>query len=291
MDVRQLARSDLSGVAEFCERARATDRTIEPFGERIAALAGSPRALLELWQVAVATDGSIQGVAFASARGPARDHPARKTDVYVTVAPRFRRRGFGTALCGPALRWAVRDRSALRARVPEGSVAGRGYLGALGFQEVSAQLLLTWSRQRSERPANASVRVKQLAAGEALTQLERLSRDAWAGERDDFAVAPDELRQLSREKGRLLLLADAGGGAAGYLSGVWLGNSLAIEEVAVLPDRRREGIGRALLTAALRDAARAVLSVGESNGAARALYRSFGFTQSVRRLVYELPHG
>ena len=77
----------------------------------------------------------------------------------------------------------------------------------------------------------------------------------------------------------------------GYLSGIWSATTLAIEEVAVVPERRREGVGRALLAAALRDARNAVLSVADSNDAARSLYRSFGFTQSARRLVYDLRHG
>ena len=54
---------------------------------------------------------------------------------------------------------------------------------------------------------------------------------------------------------------------------------------------RRMGIGRALLAAALEGTAHAVLSVAESNGAARALYRSLGFSVSARRLVHELRRG
>ena len=77
----------------------------------------------------------------------------------------------------------------------------------------------------------------------------------------------------------------------GYLSAVWLGRTLGIEEVAVLPEFRRTGIGRALVAAGLSGAAHAVLSVAESNRAARALYRSLGFTVSARRLVHELRHG
>ena len=77
----------------------------------------------------------------------------------------------------------------------------------------------------------------------------------------------------------------------GYLSGFWLGKTLGIDEVAVLPECRRKGIGWALLRTSLREARNAVLSVAESNAPARALYHSCGFTQSARRLVYELPHG
>jgi ribosomal protein S18 acetylase RimI-like enzyme len=86
----------------------------------------------------------------------------------------------------------------------------------------------------------------------------------------------------------MVLLADLAGRAAGYLSGVWSGRTLLIEELAVLPASRRQGIARALLSKALRDASSAVLSVAESNGAGRALYESVGFTRSARHIVYEL---
>jgi ribosomal protein S18 acetylase RimI-like enzyme len=69
---------------------------------------------------------------------------------------------------------------------------------------------------------------------------------------------------------------------------VWLGETLGIEEVAVLPDLRRAGLGRALVESALsRGATAAVLSVSESNRAARALYQELGFTQTARKLIWE----
>lgn len=71
-----------------------------------------------------------------------------------------------------------------------------------------------------------------------------------------------------------------------------------IEELYVVPGRRGEGIGRALLEAAI-GAARAAgathieLTTGESDSAARSLYESAGFTnleggpQGPRMLYYE----
>ena len=85
----------------------------------------------------------------------------------------------------------------------------------------------------------------------------------------------------------MLLIAESEGKPIGYLSGVQLGRTLGIEEVAVLPEFRRMGIGRALVGHALARAQGAVLSVSESNAAARALYRSLGFTQTARRMVME----
>ena len=113
------------------------------------------------------------------------------------------------------------------------------------------------------------------------------------GAPDTFATRSDELAQLLSELGRVVLLAHEGGRPVGYLSGVFLGKTLGIEEVAVLPALRRMGVGRALVTAALaREAPKAaILSVGEENKAARALYRALGFTQTARKVVFELFGG
>lgn len=66
-----------------------------------------------------------------------------------------------------------------------------------------------------------------------------------------------------------------------------------IANLAVHPDFWRQGIGRALLQTALSKAAelrltRVMLEVRESNLAARALYRSFGFVEDGLRPKYYL---
>lgn len=99
------------------------------------------------------------------------------------------------------------------------------------------------------------------------------------------------MAQLFGEEGRLIVLAEVERRAVAYLSALRLGPTLGIEEIAVLPEFRRMGIGRALLANALQGAGHAVLSVAESNRPARALYGSLGFTVSARRLVYELRNG
>ncbi len=70
------------------------------------------------------------------------------------------------------------------------------------------------------------------------------------------------------------------------------GDEAEILTLAVLPGRRRRGIGRALLAAALAEAgargAQALfLEVAEANRPARALYQAFGFVAvGVRRGYY-----
>ena len=69
-----------------------------------------------------------------------------------------------------------------------------------------------------------------------------------------------------------------------FLRSVWSeGLDLYLEELYVVPGRRGEGIGRALLEATMASgreagASRIDLNTGETDTAARALYESAGFT-------------
>ena len=291
--VRPLSDSDLAGAGELCDRMRARDAGIEPFAQRLPVLAESPRALLDLWRVAQDEAGALHGISFAALREARGNAVGERltADLYAAVATDLRRQGLGRALCAPSLTWAAAERATLRARVREDASAGQAFLRALGFEGVSAQLALGWSRRPVDPPAMPALRIVRLAAGERGADLERLSREAWVGAPDTFATRSDEVAQLFAEEGRLVLLAEAERRAVGYLSAIRLGRTLGIEEVAVMPEFRRMGIGRALLANALQGAQHAVLSVAESNRPARALYGSLGFTVSARRLVHELRHG
>lgn len=372
------AQQDLEAAADLGDRVRKEDPSVEPFAQRLALLATSPRARLELWQVAAGEDGRLHGLVFAAVReertperpsapspgavpagaqaskGPrpgytarpdlsallgelpgARPHakalhdrdaadpvapaplpaphpaphpahapgspgprvPARTTvELYATVSPALRRQGLGRALVEPALEWLAGSPTpaSLRTRVrdlPEAQ-AGQKFLKSLGFSQTSAQLQLAWSPARplDERPLPGLV-LAPLARSDprAAAAFAKLQNDAWAGAPDTFATRADELAQLLSELGRLVLVAHVEGKPVGYLSGVFLGRTLGLEEVAVLPELRRMGLGRALVVQALvRESPRsAVLSVSEDNRAARALYKSLGFTQTARRLVLE----
>ena len=91
------------------------------------------------------------------------------------------------------------------------------------------------------------------------------------------------------------LARDDDGRAVGFCS-VWrVADELHINNLAVLPEVRRRGIGSALLEHVLRHGAdsgaqRATLEVRQSNDAARILYERFGFTVAgVRRGYYSKP--
>jgi ribosomal protein S18 acetylase RimI-like enzyme len=280
--VRPFRLGDLDGAARFCEAARALDPVIEPFAQRLLLIANGSRARLSTWRVAEGEDRALYGISFVAERDPVT------LDLQAAVHPRLRRRGLGRALCQGALALELR----LRARVREDALPGRAFLRALGFAEGPAQLSLRWQPRPLPRPSGIEVRAALAADAK---EIERLSREAWAGAPDALQSRPDELAQLFGDD-RALWLALAAGRPAGYLAAVRLGQpraargtTLGIEEIAVLPEQRRRGIGKALLSRALAGAGGAVLSVAESNEPARALYQSFGFSLAARRLIYERP--
>jgi ribosomal protein S18 acetylase RimI-like enzyme len=92
-------------------------------------------------------------------------------------------------------------------------------------------------------------------------------------------------RMLSEAEMTVLLAPDdAGLALLRFRPSVWTERSEAyLQELYVVPERRGEGIGEALLEAALEtsrkaDAAWIELNTGESDVAARTLYKKFGFT-------------
>ena len=95
--------------------------------------------------------------------------------------------------------------------------------------------------------------------------------------------------------GEVLLVAASGGEIAGLIGMQAVCGEGYIHNVAVHPDFRRRGIGRALVEALLTHARaagirRIALDVRASNAAARALYEGCGFTLAARRPgVYVKP--
>lgn len=85
------------------------------------------------------------------------------------------------------------------------------------------------------------------------------------------------------------------GTVVGFCSYWRVVDEIHINNLAVLPSHRRQGVGRALLARILRDAAaqgavRALLEVRRSNDQARRLYEALGFTVAgVRQAYYTAP--
>jgi [ribosomal protein S18]-alanine N-acetyltransferase len=92
------------------------------------------------------------------------------------------------------------------------------------------------------------------------------------------------------------LIASAGDEPAGFLLARDLGSECEILSLGVLPERRRRGIGGALLQAALdearqRDLTSAVLEVAADNAAAQAVYTRAGFVRVGYRARYYKRRG
>jgi ribosomal-protein-alanine N-acetyltransferase len=116
--------------------------------------------------------------------------------------------------------------------------------------------------------------------------------DPWTAESLSSALSLDRMRVLVAEP------ADAAGragdgseGLLGYVVALVVGPEAEIADLAVSPEARRRGIGRALLERVVAEleiaAATAVyLEVRESNHAARTLYETSGFDVVGRRRGY-----
>jgi ribosomal protein S18 acetylase RimI-like enzyme len=110
-------------------------------------------------------------------------------------------------------------------------------------------------------------------------------------EYDDFTPGPrvlaERLRELLAADEVAVLLGGAepqGLAVLRFRPSYWTGNlDCYLEELYVAPDRRGQGLGRALMEAAIdlarrRGAARMDLGTSEDDVAARGLYESLGFT-------------
>ena len=115
------------------------------------------------------------------------------------------------------------------------------------------------------------------------------------------AVFPDPwtrgifLTELDNPISVFLVCESDQGEVVGYVAGQNVAGEFTVDNIAVLPASRREGIGTVLLSAALGIARRlgcvsATLEVRVSNLPARRLYESFGFEfMGVRPGYYETP--
>lgn len=129
------------------------------------------------------------------------------------------------------------------------------------------------------------------------TMSERDSSAVWELEKKCFSVpwSEESIHAMFSEKGYWNLTARDDGLLVGYIGMKAVLDEADITNVAVDPDRRRQGIGKMLLRGLLAKAGelrirRIFLEVRVSNTAARALYEQAGFrTVDVRKNYYEKP--
>jgi ribosomal-protein-alanine N-acetyltransferase len=127
----------------------------------------------------------------------------------------------------------------------------------------------------------------------AMLRIEQASfADPWTVDSLATSLSLDRMRVLvaeSAERGRRN--GDAEPEVLGYVVALVVRPEAEIADLAVAPEARRQGIGRALLAEALTElqaaGARTVyLEVRESNRAARTLYEAYGFEPVGRRRGY-----
>jgi ribosomal-protein-alanine N-acetyltransferase len=132
-----------------------------------------------------------------------------------------------------------------------------------------------------------TVRRYQPSDGEAVFEICRQSPQAaqWSKETYDQA----------HSSGQIVLTAELNGQVCGFLVARITGDEAEILNMAVDPSHRRNGIGSALLTAAIsaawaQNAQNIYLEVRDSNSAAICFYRQHGFEKaSERRGYYSSP--
>ena len=123
---------------------------------------------------------------------------------------------------------------------------------------------------------------------DAVVMIERVSFSDPPWSRRSFASLLDD----PRVRFSVACLPSGGGPVvAGYVVTWLVADEAELANLAVAPDRRRQGIGRYLLDAAMAEAvaggaASLYLEVRESNVAARALYGARGFVAVGRRASY-----
>lgn len=128
----------------------------------------------------------------------------------------------------------------------------------------------------------------------ASEEVERLIALEQAGGLSSFG-RESYLQKVGRRESVLLGAFDPQGDLVGVFTGEIVLDEFQIDNLAVLPDRRRSGIGMLLIRTALeeargRGAARALLEVRASNRAARHLYEKNGFLHiGTRRDYYREP--
>ena len=91
------------------------------------------------------------------------------------------------------------------------------------------------------------------------------------------------------------LVAEQSGEILGYCGFLFVLDEAEIPNVCVKASARKQGVGKMLMNALTEEAAKLgiatlFLEVRESNGAARALYKSLGFKEDgIRKNFYEQP--
>jgi len=145
--------------------------------------------------------------------------------------------------------------------------------------------------------ASKSLHIRRATSADlqAMLRIEQASfSDPWTEDSLATALSLERMHVLVAEADAELdrqRAVDGAAGLLGYVVALVVGPDAEIADLAVAPDARRRGVGRALLERALAELAAAgvrtlYLEVRESNRAARTLYDAHGFGSVGRRRGY-----
>jgi ribosomal-protein-alanine acetyltransferase len=130
----------------------------------------------------------------------------------------------------------------------------------------------------------AACTVRRFGTGDAnaVREIFKQSPQAGALTKDSYEPSPEWA---------LAFVSERAGEVTGFLMGREAANEAEVFNLAVMPKRRRQGDGGALLSTAVEDlrsrgVERVFLEVRESNLGAIAFYERFGFSKIGRRKVY-----
>ncbi|GAB2463404.1 ribosomal protein S18-alanine N-acetyltransferase [Streptosporangium sandarakinum] len=124
-----------------------------------------------------------------------------------------------------------------------------------------------------------------------LSAVLKIERDTFPADAWSEGMLRDEL--AGQPGTRHYVVAEAGDGIIGYAGLFAAGDQADVQTIAVTADRRRTGVGGALLTELLAEAGRrgvrsVFLEVRADNPAAQAMYERFGFVRlGLRRRYYQ----
>ena len=127
---------------------------------------------------------------------------------------------------------------------------------------------------------NPTIRKAEPKDIQAILTIERLGINSW---KEDFFV--DEIKNpLS-----VLLVAERDDVIVGFVTAWLVHDEIQLNNIAVLPEYRRQGIAEVLIKEMVfffKNAKKIILEVNENNTAAKEFYKKLGFTVNGKRKSY-----
>lgn len=293
ISIRPVSDADAEAIAGFFADAQARDPVLGAISAedwRKFAAAPQNRGGRD-FRVAVA-GGAIAGLATPSLR----DHESPWIRHFrIVVTPERRRRAVGSALLRHLAEMDGPNAAFLQCLCPARWEAMAAFLDASGFTVLEHELDMVCADagedRRIARRFDVTVRVLADPAASA-DALAALHNRAYAGTPSFVRLGGAEIARVFGSA--VVLAAEIRGAVVGFCQLEPGQGESWIESIAVEPSRQGNGIGKALLVAALDEAAkrtgpRVRLSVSDRNAPAYVLYRRLGFAVTAKSPRFRAP--